>query len=259
MYRTDRSSAPLGLAVFFLSLAIVPVSLRIAGYDVSVSPSLAAAVEAWRGIAGVLGNSSQPASDTELALVKKYSFAEETSQPTEQPVVEEACSKSMNAGFETDLEASWASSEPAPASAVVPAVQPKARAKARRSAISPRVVWARLQRQMAAEAPVVLVRTAASGEAASVTCAQREAARLRVQELVRRSLTLSETLQTLQLRTDLKVFVKMKPIALFAYPRMPGCEGEQLLPGEPATEVFPRAGPRFGVGASAEPEFPEFF
>lgn len=258
MYRTDRSIAPLGLAVFFLSLAIVPVSLRVAGYDVSVSPSLSAAVEAWRGIAGVLGNSSQPASDTELSLVKKYSFAEETPKSVEQPVVAEACNKNVNSDQEIDLQASWVTSEPAPAS-VVPAVQPKARAKARRSsAISPRVIVARLQRQGAAELPGLL-RTAARVKAASVTCPQREAARLRVRELVRRSLTLSETLLPVQLRRDLQVFVKMKPIALFSYPRMPWCDGEQLTPGEPATEVFPGVGPRFGVGASAEPELPEFF
>lgn len=259
MYRTDRSSAPLGLAVFFLSLAIVPVSLRVAGYDVSVSPSLSAAVEAWRGIAGFLGNSSQPVSETELSLVKKYSFAEETTQPAEQTVVAEACDKNVNSDQETSLEASWVSNEPSPASAVVPAVQRKPRAKARRSStISPRVIVARLQRQMAAELPGLL-RTAASVKTASATCPQREAARLRVRELVRRSLTLSETLLPVQSRRDLKVFVKMKPIALFSYPRMPGCDGEQFTPGEPATEVFPGAGPRFGVGASTEPELPEFF
>ena len=85
MYKTDRSSAPLGLALFFLSLAIVPVSLKVAGYDVNVSPSLSAAVEAWRGVAGILGNSSQSATDTELSLVKKYSF------PEEQPISRGTC------------------------------------------------------------------------------------------------------------------------------------------------------------------------
>lgn len=257
MYRTDRSSAPLGLAVVFLSLAIVPVSLRVAGYDVSISPSLSAAVEAWRGIAGVLGNSSQPVSDTELSLVKKYSFAEETPQPAEQPVAAELCSKGVN--VETDVEESRVSIEHAYASTVAPVVQPKARAKARRSsASSPRVIVARSQRESAAELPV-LVRTAASVKTRSITCAQREAARLRVLELVRGSHTLNPTLQTVQLRKDLQVFVKMKPIALLTHPRMPGCDGDQLMPGEPATEVFSGAGLRFGVGASAETELPEFF
>ncbi|MFY9609987.1 MAG: hypothetical protein WAU45_15375 [Blastocatellia bacterium] len=258
MYRTDRSSAPLGLALFFLSLAIVPVSLRVAGYDVSVSPSLSAAVEAWRGIAGVLGNTSQPVSESELALVKKYSFAEETTPYTEQPVVTEACSKSFEAGFDADLESSWVSSEPGTASAVVPVVQRKARARARRSpAISQRVVLARLQRTIAAGLPA-LARTALAVEAKPAKCPEREAARIRIRELVRRSLTLREGFKTVQLQKDLQVFVRMRPIALYAYPRTAGCDGEQLTLGEPATEVFPSAGPRFGVGASEEPELFEF-
>lgn len=258
MYKTDRSSAPLGLGLFFLSLAIVPVSLRVAGYDVSVSPSLSGAVEAWRAIAGVLGNSSQPVSESELSLVKKYSFAEETNPSAEQPVVAEACSKRFEADFEADLESPWVSSKPAPASTAVSAVQPKARAKARRSsAISQRVVLARLQRTMVAELPG-LVRAAVGVNARLAKCPEREAARLRVRELVRRSITLNEGFKTIQLRKDLQVFVKMKPIALYSYTRMWGCDGEQLTLGEPATEVFPGAGPRFGVGASEEPELFEF-
>lgn len=258
MYRTDRSSAPLGLALFFLSLAIVPVSLRVAGYDVSVSPSLSAAVEAWRTIAGVLGNSSQPVSERELSLVKKYSFAEETAPSADQSVVAEACSKSFEADFGADLESAWMSSEPAPASGVAPAVQRKARVKSGRpSAVSQRVVLARLQRTRAAELPA-LARMAAGLEAKSAKCPEREAARIRVRELVRRSLSISEALKTVQLRKDLQVFVKMKPIALFAYSLMSGCDGEQLTLGEPATEVFPGVGPRFGVGASEEPELFEF-
>lgn len=258
MYKTDRSSAPLGLGLFFLSLAIVPVSLRVAGYDVSVSPSLSGAVEAWRAIAGALGNSSQPVSENELSLVKKYSFAAETAPSGEQPVVTEACSKSFEADFEANLESPWVSSEPAPASTVVSAVQRKARAKARRwSAISQRVVLARLQRTIAPELPA-LARTAGGVNVRLAKCSQREAARLRVRELVRRSITLNEVFKTVQLRKDLQVFVKMQPIALYSPPRMWGCDGEQLTVGEPATEVFPGAGPRFGVGASEEPELFEF-
>jgi hypothetical protein len=259
MYKTDRSSAPLGLGLFFLSLAIVPVSLRVAGYDVSVSPSLSGAVEAWRGIAGALGNSSQPVSESELSLVKKYSFAEETTPSAEQPVlVAEACSKSFEADFETDLESAWMSGEPPPASAVVAAVQPRPRAKARRSpAISHRVVLARLQRTMAAELPAMAV-SAVALEARAAKCPEREKARIRVRELVRRSITLNEVFRTVQLRKDLQVFVKMKPIALYSYPPMWACDGEPFTLVEPATEVFPAAGPRFGVGASEEPELFEF-
>lgn len=256
MYRTDRSSAPLGLALFFLTLAIVPVSLRVAGYDVSVSPSLSAAVEAWRGIAGVLANSSQPVSESELSLVKKYSFADPVTPSEEQPVATETCSKGLETGVDPDLEASWVSTEPVPPSAVVAAVKPKPRARAGRAS-SQRVALARLQRAISAELPA-LVRTAVRTETKSAKCPEREAALRRVRELVRRSLTLSEGFGTVQLQRDLQVFVKMKPIALNMYPRVSGCDGEELTLGEPQTEVFPGVGPRFGVGASEEPELFEF-
>jgi hypothetical protein len=260
MDRSDRSSAPLGLAFVFLSLTIVPVLLMIAGYDVSVSPSLSAAVEAWRGIAGVLGNSSQLASDTELALVKKYSFAEETkTSAIEEPVVTEPCTKSLDADLEQGLEASWVANEPAtiPAPALE-VVHRKARAKAwHSSATSRNVVLARLQQTNTSQLPA-LVRTTEAAEAKTATCPEREAALLRVRELVRRSRALGEAFRTVQLQKDVQVFVKMKPIALFAPPAMWVSDEDQLIVGEPATEVFRNAGPRFGVGASEEPESFEF-
>jgi hypothetical protein len=260
MDRTDRSSAPLGLALVFLGLTIVPVSLMIAGYDVSVSPSLSAAVEAWRGIAGVLGNSSQSASDTELSLVKKYSFAEETKTPaTEEPVVTETCTKSLDADFEPGLEASWVASEPATICAPAPeVVHRKARPKSwHSSATSRNVVLARLQQTIASELPA-LVSTAEAAEAKSFKCPEREAALMRVRELVHRSRALGEAFKTVQLQKDVQVFVKMKPVALFALPGMWVSDQDQLIVGEPATEVFRNAGPRFGVGAAEEPESFEF-
>jgi hypothetical protein len=260
MDRSDRSSAPLGLALVFLSLTMVPVSLMIAGYDVSFSPSLAAAVEAWRGIAGVLGNSSQSASDTELSLVKKYSFAEETkTAATQGPVVTKACTERLDADFEPGLDASWLPNETATIAAPAPeVVHRKARARTwHSSATSPNVVLARLQRTITSQLPA-LVRTAEAAEAKTTTCPEREAALLRVRELVRRSRAVGEAFKTVQLQKDVQVFVKMKPIALFAPPGMWVSDEDQLIVGEPASEVFRNAGPRFGVGASEEPESFEF-
>jgi hypothetical protein len=247
------------VALLFLSLAIVPVSLRVAGYEVSISPSLSAAVEAWRGIAGALGNGSPSASASELSLVKKYSFAEETTTSAEEPVATEACNKSIEADFDTDFEASWISSEPAAPVAAVPPVHCKARPKASRpAAVSQRIALAGLRRMLGAELPT-LVRTVAVAEARTAKCREREAGLVRVRELIRRSRALSETFKTVELQKDVQIFVKMKPIALFAGPWMTACDGEQAPFGEPATEVFPNAGPRFGVGASEEPESFEFF
>src|ERR1700730_18022694 len=63
MHRLNRSaSATRGSAFFlFLSLAIVPISLRAAGVQVSFSPSLSAAADVWRQIADVFGSGYQPA------------------------------------------------------------------------------------------------------------------------------------------------------------------------------------------------------
>jgi len=63
MQRLNRSApAPRGSAFFlFLGLAIVPISLKAAGVQVSFSPSLSAAADAWQQIADVFGSGYQPA------------------------------------------------------------------------------------------------------------------------------------------------------------------------------------------------------
>ena len=62
MQRLNRSApAPRSSAFFlFLGLAIVPLSLRMAGVQVSFSPSLSAAADAWQQIAEVFGSGYQP-------------------------------------------------------------------------------------------------------------------------------------------------------------------------------------------------------
>lgn len=257
MVKTDRPNAPLGLALFFLSLAVVPVSLGVAGYDVSLSPSLSAAVEAWRNIAGVLGTNSQPSSDTELSLVKKYSFAPETAASAEEPVATEASPERFVAYCDPNLENAWNATEPGTPLVAAPVVQTTTRTRCARASVpSQRVVPDRVQRTISYAIPA-LVRTVARVEANTAKCLEREAGLLRVRELVRRSRALSESLMTVRLQEDVEVFVKIKPIALFAGTMMSLSEGEQAMPGEPATEVFHSAGPRFGVGASEEPETEE--
>jgi len=72
MQRINRSAhAPVGAAFFlFLGLAIVPVSLRAAGVQVSFTPRLAAAMDAWQQMAEVFGASYHPARPSELGVVK---------------------------------------------------------------------------------------------------------------------------------------------------------------------------------------------
>lgn len=255
MVKTDRSSAPLGLALLFLSLAIVPVTLRVAGYDVSISPSLSAALEAWSSVAGVLGNSSQPATDTELSLVKKYSFAEEPAAPAPEQAVVETFSENFEPECGADRESIWEAREAMSSPSVAtPIIQGKTCSKASRSSsASTEVATARWKRTSASSS---FIRIAVTVEAKKTKCAERQAALLRVHELVHRSRAFSELLRTVQLQKDVQVFVKMKPIALFSSPIF----DPELLPiGEPATEVFRNGGLRFGVGASEEPESFEFW
>jgi len=259
MYRTDRSAAPLGLALFFLSLAIVPVSLRVAGYDVSLSPSLAAAVEAWRGIAGILGNSSQSASDTELSLIKKYSFAEGAKPVVEERAVAESCSRSLepNTDLGEDFEV-FRASEIASGTAAA-ASHRSQRARFSRSPATRKIVVANRVRQAIASRPPVLVRSLIGAEAKSLKYDYAEGALLRVsRELLRRSRSLNEALKAAQLQRDVEVFVKMKPVALFGRPRLLACEEDQWLLGEPATEVFRGLQPRFSFSSSEDPYSFEF-
>lgn len=99
MQRLNRSPvAPLGtVALFlFLGLASLPVSLRVAGVQVSFSPRLSAAVDAWDAIAGVFGATSQPGAD--LSVVRDADVPNVPSSTIEvctKPVVELGCPRGI--------------------------------------------------------------------------------------------------------------------------------------------------------------------
>jgi hypothetical protein len=69
MQRPNKSPhAPRGTAFFlFLCVAIVPISLRAAGFRVGLSPSFSAAIDAWHQITDVFGPGYQPASGADLS------------------------------------------------------------------------------------------------------------------------------------------------------------------------------------------------
>ena len=96
MQRLNRSAhAPVGAAFFlFLGLAILPVSLGVSGVQVSFSPRLSAALDAWHQIAEVFGASYQPGAPSDLSVVN-----ESESDPSNRidssasPSTEFACSR----------------------------------------------------------------------------------------------------------------------------------------------------------------------
>lgn len=70
MQRTSRT-AQVGAAFFLcLGLAVVPVSLRVAGVSMTLSPRLAAAIDVWGEIADAFRGGYQQATQSELAAVK---------------------------------------------------------------------------------------------------------------------------------------------------------------------------------------------
>jgi len=70
MQRTSKT-AHVGAAFFLcLSLAVVPVSLRVAGVQLTLSPRLAAAVEVWGQISEAFGGGYQMTTPSELAAVE---------------------------------------------------------------------------------------------------------------------------------------------------------------------------------------------
>jgi hypothetical protein len=71
MQRLNRSAhAPLGTAFFlFVSLAIIPVSLKAAGLKVGFSPRLSAAIDIWRQVAEVFGPNYDAGTGSELAAL----------------------------------------------------------------------------------------------------------------------------------------------------------------------------------------------
>ncbi len=72
MQRLNRSThAPIGTAFFLvLGLAILPVSLRVAGVQISFSPRLSAAMDVWQQMAEVFGASYHPSTSGDPSVVR---------------------------------------------------------------------------------------------------------------------------------------------------------------------------------------------
>lgn len=71
MQRLNKPAhAPLGTAFFlFVSLAIIPISLKAAGLQVGFSPRLSAAIDIWRQVAEVFGPNYDAGTGSELAAL----------------------------------------------------------------------------------------------------------------------------------------------------------------------------------------------
>ncbi|SRR5258708_18476846 len=116
MQRFNRSAhTPLGTAFFlFVSLAIIPVSLKAAGLQLGFSPRLSAALDIWRQIAQTFGPNYEAGSGSDLAA-----FISSDGEPS-QAAEDEACPQRQYA-CDREVEESSATFSEIPA-AFVPAV-----------------------------------------------------------------------------------------------------------------------------------------
>lgn len=91
MQRTSKT-AHVGAAFFLcLSLAVVPVSLRVAGVQLTLSPRLAAAVDVWGQISEAFGGGYQTTTQPELAAVENPEDQPSTPAEVSEDRTEIAC------------------------------------------------------------------------------------------------------------------------------------------------------------------------
>jgi hypothetical protein len=117
MQRTTRSAhAPVGTALFlFVGLAIIPVSLRVAGVQISFAPRLTAANDAWQQVAEVFGASYHPTAAPDLSVVNRdfnpSNPGESTDEANNSGVF--ACSRTVE-GSRSESNASASAMRPVP-------------------------------------------------------------------------------------------------------------------------------------------------
>lgn len=107
MQRLNRPThTPAGTAFFlFVSLAIIPVSLKAAGLQVGLSPRLSAAIDIWRQVAQAFGPNYETGSGSELAaLISSEGAPSKPADVEACPLQQYACDREVEASFQTSPE-----------------------------------------------------------------------------------------------------------------------------------------------------------
>ncbi len=124
MQRLNKPAhAPLGTAFFlFVSLAIIPVSLKAAGLQVGFSPRLSAAIDIWRQVAEVFGPSYDAGTGSELAaLITSEGEPANVAGAEACPLREYACDREVEEEYRPlpEITAAFAPTANAPRAACI--------------------------------------------------------------------------------------------------------------------------------------------
>lgn len=239
-----KTSAPLAAAFFVLSLAIMPFSLKVVGFTLSLNPSMSAVVDVWNQIAGNFGSEHQPATPAELLAISNLD-SNESSEAAVTPVV----GNSLLARLEQDepveiYQQRFSAIEVEDFDAGRPqAKSPKAPSRLARSAKRADVV------SYYTEVQARIEQHAEELKAAEV--AQRQIAARAEQltgldtQLAAMKFDYRKMLKTLPINKDVKFFVRMKPVKPVA-PKFTACDLWRALapvkaPEARRTEVRVRA------------------
>ena len=124
--------APLGTAFFlFVSLAIIPVSLKAAGLHVGFSPRLSAAIDIWRQVAQVFGPNYDAGTGSELAaLITMDGAPANVAGDEAYPLSEYACDREAEEEYRPlpEITAAFAPAAHAPRAACIK-LAPRAHSK----------------------------------------------------------------------------------------------------------------------------------
>lgn len=222
MQRLNRSAhAPIGKAFFlFLGLAILPISLRAAGFQVSFSPSLSAAIDAWQQIADVFGAEYQPARASDLSAPND-SDREPLKASSACPRSEFACAREIE---QLSGSVQVASKVSAPKGGYLRGACPRtaSRASAGTRPVEPDIAAAAIQAILEKRA-----RTLEALSAIKLETMTRDGLLKSIEKhMAGRSL---ETVKNLPIPQSLRVFVRVKPPAIPSATKAAECKGRAAL------------------------------
>jgi hypothetical protein len=250
MQRLNRTGhGPRSAAFFlFLGLAILPISLRAAGFQVSFNPSLSAAVDAWQQLADVFGAGYQPGRTLDLSSPHGSSTAPLIANDSSTPSrTEPACAREIE---QVALSLQDVSKARTPKAVTVRVVCPRAASHASAGAMSaePGIAAAAIKLGFENHARVL----EALGAIKAETATREELLKSIEKHMSEWSL---ETVKNLPIPQNLRVIVRMKPSAIPSAAKAAECKVRAALESAQRLE---RERAMLTTSPSTSPDYCEF-